>query len=113
MGLADAGVVELAYQNGRRNTRSSPLQPSKLCHGVILVSLMVCSGVMEVRLSVATHAIPLQYIHTVLYQCYVLSLPSPISFLNGSSCELNHISECDGETCKLHCIGHAVGTVCS
>lgn len=39
--------------------------------------------------------------------------PPPWSDLNGSSCELNHISECDGETCKLLCIGHATGTVYS
>lgn len=66
---------------------------------------------MEVKLSaaVATHSIRMWYIHMVL----ILVLPYPISDLNGSSCELNHISECDGETRKLHCIGHAIGTVYS
>lgn len=35
------------------------------------------------------------------------------SDLNGGSCELNHISERDGETCKLLRIGRAIGTVYS
>lgn len=66
---------------------------------------------MEVKLSaaVATHSIPMWYIHMVL----VLVLPYPISDLNGNSCELNHISECVAERRKLHCIGHAIGTVYS
>lgn len=85
---------------------------SRVCHGVICVSQRMEFRGSGVKLSaaVATHSIPLQYIHTVLYQ---LPLPTPIKWSNGSCGELNHISDCDGETCKLHCIGHAIGTVCS
>lgn len=61
--------------------------------------------------AIVTYSIPLQYIW--YYTSAIHPFPSPKNYLNGSSCELNHISECDGKTCKLHCTGHAIGLVYS
>lgn len=74
-----------ACQNERRSARSRAFPRAGaragVSRGVVIVSPRRSSGAAEVKLSaaVAAHSTPLQYIHTVLYQCCACSpLPLPL-----------------------------------
>lgn len=78
MGHADAGVVDLPIKMGGEAPEAVHFYDwgMRWCH---LSFTGWSSMAMEVKLSaaVATHSIPLQYVHKVLYQCCSCSSPPP------------------------------------